>query len=106
MWTPAFFILLPFLSLTAAEMVPAIRRDAPETHIDKRQSDNPLLGKRTVCDQYYPDICISSSGYRMCAALDEICCFANTNSGVVPYVCPAGYPYCCPPQNGWPMCGT
>ncbi|PVI04199.1 glycoside hydrolase family 18 protein [Periconia macrospinosa] len=105
MWTLAFSIPLLFLSLTAAEIVPAIRRDAPENYIDKRQSDNPL-GKRAVCNQYYSDFCISSSGYQLCLNPDEICCFANTNAGVVPYVCPAGYPYCCPPQNGWPTCGT
>lgn len=99
-----FSILL--LPLVAADVIPAIRRDAPKTHIDERQSNNPLLGKRQVCNQYYPDICFASNGNPMCMALDEVCCQVMTTDGAVPYVCPVTYPYCCPPQNGEPMCGT
>ncbi|KAF1994466.1 hypothetical protein P154DRAFT_539536 [Amniculicola lignicola CBS 123094] len=101
-----FATVLSFLSFTTAELVPALRWDSPGTKIDARQSKNPLLGKRQTCDLNYPLTCSAIDGDTLCMATDEICCQWISTSGTYPFLCAASYPYCCPPINGMPQCGT
>ncbi|KAF2178159.1 hypothetical protein K469DRAFT_718507 [Zopfia rhizophila CBS 207.26] len=94
------------LSFTVADLIPALRREPPETHLDTRQSTNPFLGKRQFCNAYYPYICFAVDGDSMCMAADEVCCQVISTSGAYPYVCDVSHPYCCPSQDGVPMCGS
>ncbi|KAH8695887.1 hypothetical protein GQ44DRAFT_779620 [Phaeosphaeriaceae sp. PMI808] len=106
MRSPTFSTILPLLSLAAADSIPAVQRDAAAPHIDKRQSTNPFLGKRAVCNAYYPEICYIDNGPALCVAVDETCC-ANpmTGGGAIVWACPPTYPYCCN-RNGYPTCAT
>jgi hypothetical protein len=99
-------VFFTFTMTVAADVVPATRRDAAETHIDTRQSANPLLGKRQFCDASYPYICSAIDGDAMCMSENEVCCQRIAVDGTFPYVCDATHPYCCPSDNGVPQCGS
>jgi hypothetical protein len=100
-------MLLPILTMTvAADVVPAVRRSTAETHIDNRQSANPLLGKRQFCGASYPYVCSAIDGDAMCMAENEVCCQRIATDGIFPYVCDYTHPYCCPTDNGVPQCGS
>ena len=108
MWTSTLAtILVPILAITTtADVVPAQRRSLAETHLDTRQSNNPLLGKRQFCDSFYPYTCSAIDGDAMCMAENEVCCQRIATDGTFPYVCDATHPYCCPSDNGVPQCGS
>ncbi|ORY04195.1 hypothetical protein BCR34DRAFT_604951 [Clohesyomyces aquaticus] len=101
-------ILLPLFSVAAtAELIPALQPRAPSTHLDTRQSSNPLLGKRQFCDANYPYICSAIDGDAMCMAASEVCCQRIATDGTFPYTCPMTHPYCCPSDSaGNPQCGS
>ncbi|KAH8659857.1 hypothetical protein BX600DRAFT_466832 [Xylariales sp. PMI_506] len=45
------------------------------------------------------DTCTSSNGNTICMDIGDYCCQAG---GTEPFVCPSGYPYCCPGE----LCGS
>jgi hypothetical protein len=105
-------LVLPLLSFAAsitADLILAPQPRYASSHLDTRQSDNPLLGKRQFCSSAYPYSCSAVNGDTMCMAAAEVCCqrIAIDGSGTYPYVCPRSHPYCCPSDRaGNPLCGS
>lgn len=96
-----------FSATVTADVVPAIRRDPTTLPLDKRQLNNPLLGKRQMCDIGYPLTCSSVDGSVACMALDEVCCQWVDPTSSFSFTCDATHPYCCPPDaSGQVGCGS
>ena len=100
------FPVLFFSIAVTADVVPALQRSAPQSYEDARQSINPLLSKRLICDSAHPYTCSAVDGDTMCMAESEVCCQRIASDGTYPFVCDASHPYCCPPKNGVPQCGS